>query len=312
MKSETTQTEQTPPASEARDGQGPSAYLVTIAGLRVGEMFKLAKEETVLGRSDDVDLRLMDEGISRRHATVRLDGERAILTDLGSANGTFCNGARISDARVLSDGDKISMGGATILKFTYQDALDEQVARRLYESAVHDGLTGLYNRRAFDERLRAELAFANRHSKPLALLIADIDHFKRINDEHGHPFGDQVLREVARRLATTTRAEDVLARFGGEEFIILCRETDGNEATALADRMRSVVAAELRPDGGPSIRVTISVGLALSSGADALDEADLIKGADAALYEAKRRGRDRGVVFVHGSPMVELVERRDA
>jgi len=306
MKSETTQTEQTPPATKARAGEGPSAYLVTIAGLRIGEMFKLAKKETVLGRSDDVDLCLIDDGVSRRHATVRLDGERAVLTDLGSANGTFCNGGRISGPRVLSDGDKISMGGATILKFTYQDALDEQLARQLYESAVYDGLTGLYNRRAFDERLRAELAFANRHCKPLALLMADIDHFKRINDEHGHPFGDQVLREVARRLAATTRAEDILARFGGEEFIVLCRDTDGNEATALVDRLRSVVGAELRPDGGPPIRVTISVGLALSSGADAVDEADLIKAADAALYEAKRRGRDRGVVFVHGSPMVEL------
>ena len=77
-----------------------------------------------------------------------------------------------------------------------RDALDEQLARQLYDSAVYDGLTGLYNRRAFDERLRAELAFANRYGKPLALLIADIDHFKRINDEHGHPFGDQILREI--------------------------------------------------------------------------------------------------------------------
>ena len=189
-------------------------------------MFKLAKAETILGRSDDVDLRLNDDGVSRHHAAVRIEGDRAILTDLDSANGTFCNGARLSGPRVLGDGDKISMGGATILKFTYQDALDEQLARQLYESAVYDGLTGLYNRRAFDERLRAELAFANRHGKPLALVIADVDHFKRINDQHGHPFGDQVLREIARRLAATTRAEDVLARFGGEEFIILCRETD--------------------------------------------------------------------------------------
>ena len=206
-------------------------------------MFKLAKAETVLGRSDDVDLRLNDDGVSRHHAAVRMDGDRAVLTDLDSANGTFINGVRISSPRVLSDGDKISMGGATILKFTYQDALDEQLAKQLYESAVYDGLTGLYNRRAFDERLRAELAFANRHGKPLALMIADIDHFKRINDEHGHPFGDQVLREIARRLAATTRAEDVLARFGGEEFIILCRETDG-ELT----RRRSPIAC------GPSSR----------------------------------------------------------
>ena len=99
-------------------------------------MFKLAKAETILGRSDDVDLRLNDDGVSRHHAAVRMEGDRAVLTDLDSANGTFCNGVRISSPRVLGDGDKISMGGATILKFTYQDALDEQLARQLYESAV--------------------------------------------------------------------------------------------------------------------------------------------------------------------------------
>ena len=92
-----------------------------------------------------------------------LNGERVTLKDLGSANGTYCNGTRISDARVLTDGDKISMGGTTILKFTYQDDLDEQFSQNLYESAVRDGLTGLYNRRYFDDRLRAELAFASRH-----------------------------------------------------------------------------------------------------------------------------------------------------
>ena len=100
----------------------------------------------------------------------------------------------------LADGDKISMGGTTILKFTYQDALEEQFNRQLYESAVRDGLTGLYNRRYFDDRLQAEMTLHPSSPAPLALMMVDIDHFKRVNDEHGHQVGDATLREVAQLL----------------------------------------------------------------------------------------------------------------
>ena len=303
MTDETTNTEQTP-ANVKRTSNRASAYLVTIAGIRVGEMFKLGKHETVLGRSDDADLRLVDEGVSRRHAAVILERGRVVLKDLGSANGTFCNGSRISDARVLNDGDKISMGGATILKFTYQDDLEEQFSKNLYESAVRDGLTGLHNRRYFDERLRSELAFASRHRATLTLLMVDLDHFKRINDEHGHQTGDTVLREIARRLSSAMRAEDVVTRFGGEEFAIICRSTGEAEAKVLAERLRVTIADEIStPDGSP-LRVTVSVGIAVVPNAGITTELDLVNAADSALYWAKRSGRNRSVVFGNESSML--------
>jgi diguanylate cyclase (GGDEF)-like protein len=309
MKSEKTNTEQTPPASDqAGRGRG-SAYLIVIVGIRVGEMYRLAKNATVIGRGDDADVRLIDDGVSRRHAALMLDGDRVTLKDLGSVNGTYRNGTRISGDVVLADGDKISMGGTTILKFTYQDDLDERFNRNLYESAVRDGLTGLYNRRYFDDRLRAELAFAKRHKTPLALILADIDHFKKVNDERGHQVGDLTLREVAHRLAAAMRAEDVIARYGGEEFVILCRNTSEPQARALADRLRSIVAEELQVPDGDALRITASFGLAVTPHAALTGDLDLIKAADAALYEAKRRGRDRSVVFGDRSSTPDLDRR---
>lgn len=304
MKSERTNTEQTPPASGQGSGRG-SAYLIVIVGVRVGEMYRLAKDTTVLGRGDDADVRLIDEGVSRRHAELALDRDRVILKDLGSANGTYRNSTRILGEVVLSDGDKISMGGTTILKFTYQDDLDERFNRNLYESAVRDGLTGLYNRRYFDDRLRAELAFAHRHGRPLALILADIDYFKRVNDERGHQVGDLTLREIGRRLAGAMRAEDVIARYGGEEFVILCRDANEAQARALAERLRTVVAENIEvPDGAP-LRLTASFGLAIVSQTGEAGEVHLVKAADRALYEAKGRGRDRVVVFGDLGPPAE-------
>jgi len=308
MTDETTHTEQTPPANDKRRTGAASAYLVTIAGIRVGEMFKLAKDETVLGRSDDADLRLIDDGVSRRHAAVVLEGDQVMLKDLGSANGTFCNGSRISDEMILNDGDKISMGGATILKFTYQDDLEEQFSKNLYESAVRDGLTGLYNRRYFDERLRSELTFANRHLADLALMLVDIDHFKRINDERGHQAGDATMREIARRLSSAMRVEDVVARFGGEEFAIVCRSTGEAEAIVLAERLRATIAEEIAVADEPPLRITASFGIAVVPKAGITTELDLVQAADRALYLAKRNGRNRSVVFGDESSMLKLGE----
>jgi diguanylate cyclase (GGDEF)-like protein len=296
MADDTTLTEQTPPASEDRS-IASSAYLITIAGIRVGEMFRLAKRETLLGRSDEVDFRLIDDGVSRRHAALLLQGGRVVLKDLGSANGTYCNGARVADACVLNDGDKISMGGATILKFTYQDDLEEQLSRNLYESAVKDGLTNLHNRRYFDERLCSEVAFAVRHLSELALLLVDLDHFKRINDERGHQVGDVTLREIGHRLSSAVRIDDVVARFGGEEFTILCRDTSSTKALALAERCRAMIAEEIALPNEPGVRITASVGIAVLPKAGITTVGEFVKAADSALYLAKHTGRDRAVVF---------------
>src|SRR5688572_22759056 len=134
VKDETTQTEQTPPANGGPRRAG-AAFLVVVQGAQTGEMFALAKGPTVLGRGVYADIRLADDGVSRRHAALQLEGDTVTVRDLGSANGTFCNGKRICERAQLADGDKISLGAA-ILKFTYQDELDEEFNRQLYESAV--------------------------------------------------------------------------------------------------------------------------------------------------------------------------------
>ena len=171
----------------------------------------------------------------------------------------------------------------------------EEMRRRLHELALTDPLTELRNRRHFVQWAQRELDLAHRHDLPLAMLLLDIDHFKLINDAHGHAAGDQVLVEIGKRCTATLRGTDLLARWGGEEFIALLPNTPEPLAQSLAERLRSAVAAAvLTPDGG-TVRVTVSVGVAgRSIGARPLMTLDaLTQAADRALYDAKRQGRDR-------------------
>jgi diguanylate cyclase (GGDEF)-like protein len=153
--------------------------------------------------------------------------------------------------------------------------------------AMVDALTGLWNRRYFDQRLSAELASCERHGRLLSCIIADIDHFKRLNDAHGHAAGDDVIRVVAEVLRAGCRGEDVISRYGGEEFAVLCPDVNGVGAAVLAERLRADVA--IAPLMIPDARVTCSFGVADYSGGGA----DLVSRADAALYRAKRAGRNR-------------------
>jgi diguanylate cyclase (GGDEF)-like protein len=276
---------------------GASAYLVVIAGPSFGEMYKLKGDRLVMGRGDRTDVRIIDDGVSREHAAIQREGGKIVLVDLGSTNGTFCNGLRVP-RQDLTDGDKISIGASTILKFTFQDHVDEHYQKQLFESALRDGLTSTFNRRYFLDRLHGELRFAVRHVKPVALLFVDIDHFKKINDTYGHQAGDQVLSGVARIMMTTIRAEDVLARYGGEEFAIICREIELEGAESLAKRLVAAVSETPFEVGGQRIPVTISVGAAVDHGRS--DAQSLIANADTAMYEAKRTGRNR--VCLHKSP----------
>ena len=268
-----------------RAGGGPSAYLVVISGPSFGEMYKLKGERSTLGRGDRTDIRVLDDGVSREHAAIERDGGKMVLVDLDSTNGTFCNGARVT-RHDLTDGDKISIGATTILRFTYQDQVDEHYQKKLFESALRDGLTSTFNRRYFVDRLHTEIRFAVRHEKALALLFVDIDHFKKINDTHGHLAGDAVLAAVARVMTETIRAEDVLARYGGEEFAVICREIDVEGARILGERLRAAVGEERFEHDGKVIPVTVSIGAAVESKA-------VTAAADSAMYDAKRAGRNR-------------------
>jgi diguanylate cyclase (GGDEF)-like protein len=164
------------------------------------------------------------------------------------------------------------------------------------ERALHDALTGLYNRRYFWRRLDDEVAFARRHGRPLALLVGDLDRFKGVNDAHGHAAGDEVLRAVAAALMEVRRRGDTVARIGGEEFAVILPETDAAEAVRVAERMRQAVAAlSFQPDllEARPFAVTISVGAAAAPPTASLGAAALLAAADAAMYRAKQAGRNR-------------------
>jgi len=163
----------------------------------------------------------------------------------------------------------------------------EEANRKLSSLALTDALTGLWNRRAFDSRLETAVMSTQRSKQPLALMMLDVDHFKKVNDQFGHPYGDDVLRHVAAILNRSTRSDDVACRFGGEEFAILMPGTDRDGAIALGERIRDAMHSfvwEKSP-------VTISMGISLFEAHQSSD--DLVDNADAALYAAKKGGRDR-------------------
>jgi diguanylate cyclase (GGDEF)-like protein len=160
--------------------------------------------------------------------------------------------------------------------------------------ALMDELTGLYNRRHTQQTLVRQLAQARRAQRPLAVLMLDVDHFKRVNDTYGHPTGDQVLRELALRILERLRAQDLAGRWGGEEFLVVLPDTDARGAQALAGQL--ILAIEGRPflaANGKPLRLTASVGVHVLPAGEAGERYDMISAADRALYLAKERGRNR-------------------
>lgn len=277
-------------------GPKASAYLIIIsarAPASVGRMMKLDRGELVMGRATDTHLQVEDDGISRKHCKISMAPNGAYqLVDLGSTNGTFLNGIKVNVA-TLQDGDKIQIGASTVLKFSLQDQLEEQYQRSIYESATRDGLTRVFNQKYFLDTLRKEFAYCLRHRVPLSLVMLDLDHFKVLNDTYGHPAGDFVLQEVARRLSETIRQEDLFARYGGEEFCLMLREAPPDRAVRCAERCRGAIGGAPVVFHGTPIRVTISVGVATLLDGEYAQPEDLLAAADAHLYRAKTEGRNR-------------------
>jgi two-component system, cell cycle response regulator len=284
------------------------ALLTLLTGPLQGTIIQLdAPSDLTLGRSKQAGVLIPDPSLSRIHARVfrRQTPTRTdfYIEDCGSTNGTFVAGQRISVPTALGDGCRVGLGRRTELRFSLQDALEEQALIRVHESALRDRLTGAYNRGAFDDRLNSELSNSRRRGTPLALLLFDIDHFKSLNDNYGHPAGDAVLREVVQAVQRTLRPEDVLARYGGEEFAVILKNVSSRSVHVLAERVR-VAVEDLEIDWqGTAIRATASVGGAYVARTAMVEEpAALVAAADEALYQAKHGGRNRVVLVTRGAP----------
>ena len=286
-KTRVTKVHVTRPAPTNRDA---CVVLIYPQGAEMGRRFPLDKDEFVLGRGSDCDIQVDRDSVSRRHAKIVRAEDGWAVEDLNSTNGSYVNDVQIMPRSPLRDGDLVKIGAA-IFKFLSGENVEVAYHEEIYKMTIVDGLTGVHNKRYFQEFLDREIARCLRHGRPLALVMLDIDHFKKINDTHGHLTGDHVLRELAKRLNGRMRREELLARYGGEEFAIVLPETGKTGALEFGEQLRGLVARDAFEFEGDKLEVTISVGVAVLDG-EQVDIDTFIKRADDNLYAAKRGGRN--------------------
>jgi diguanylate cyclase (GGDEF)-like protein len=228
----------------------------------------------------------------------------------GQARGILISASRTPVGNILEQ-KFLHMAGAFLADQVLGQLAHRQEVEQLEQAAGEDILTGSMNRRSLMQTLRRQIATHHRSGLPIGVLMVDVDHFKSINDRYGHQAGDEVLRSIARRLASTIRDDDYLGRFGGEEFVVIVYPCPGDVIGLVGERLRKAVARtpfRIESAGDPfDLPVTISVGGALFEGlgSDDATEDELIKLADAALYESKTNGRNR--VTVHRPSLAQTV-----
>ena len=284
----------------------PRPSLVELSGANFGRQILLEKDVTIIGRGEEAEVRLTDARSSRKHTAIELvppedstdTGYR--IRDLDSRNGTFLNGQRVSSAP-LHEGDKIQIGH-TIFKFALKDTVELDFENKIYKLATTDPLTNLHTRDFFFKEFDRLARHCARYERPMSVMMVDLDDFKAINDTHGHIAGDRVLEAVAKLFAETLRNEDILGRYGGEEFIALLPETEVTAARFPGERFRTLLERRIIciPDG-PDLTVTASIGLAALPTNGTNPEA-LVAAADKALYEAKNMGKNC-IVIADNSPL---------
>jgi len=277
----------------AEVGPRTRAVLTIVGGTETGRILSLSGGlRFTLGRRASSTHRIDDASISGTHASVIATGTEYVVNDEGSTNGTYVNGQRITEPTPLRDGDRVQLGPIVLL-FSRVHSVEEEALKRTYDAVMRDSLTGAFNRKHLMERLESELAFAKRHRAPLSLIVFDVDHFKQLNDTHGHLAGDAVLKSIVATLTRSVRTEDVVARYGGEEFVVTARQIPIDVATQVANRLRAAVAEAAVPFAGRDLHVTMSGGVAsLACVGESADALGLLALADRRLYSAKRAGRN--------------------
>jgi len=284
------------------------AVLMVLTGSRAGSLEIVDEECCVLGREQNVSIVFHEPTVSRQHASLIATAEGHRLRDLDSSNGTFVDEVRVDKTVNLPLTCRIRLGRETVLQYTLLDAHGLRAHRELRQSLMLDPLTGVGKRSHFEQRAIEEVRFARRHESTVGVLLLDLDHFKDINDRFGHTAGDAVLEAFARLLVDTVRHEDVVFRYGGDEFCVLLRGPHRPGLEWMALRLRKAVEALVMDHVAPSLRVTASIGAAgiafegdlaartWKSSSQAREKKyhmHLVDLADQALIRAKRAGRNR-------------------
>jgi len=279
--------------------------LVFLSGELIAVPIPLDREDVILGRAIEADVRVNDTQVSRQHARITAVRDEAkkktdyVLHDLDSRNGTFLNGRRVR-REVLENGDKIGVGD-TLLRFDLLDEIDREYQKQIHRLISHDDLTGLLSSRSFFSELRREAGRATAEKRPFCVLMMDGDNFKGVNDTYGHLTGSKTIEEIGFSIMTNLRSGDAAARFGGDEFAAFLLDAELSQGLVAAERIRSTVQdypfSIVRQSGEKETHhITMSLGVACFP-YDSSDPIELVEMADSALYRAKREGRNRVAAY---------------
>jgi two-component system, cell cycle response regulator len=263
-------------------------------GPNMGCRYPLKDRSLMLGRGEDCEIKIPDHSVSRKHAKIEPSGEGYYVNDQQSTNGTFVNDRQLENSCLLQDGDYLRVGNC-IYRYLAGGNIEAEYHEEIYRLTILDGLTRIHNQRYLTEFLEREVIRSQRHARPLAVLMFDIDKFKTINDSFGHLCGDFVLRELADIIRDTVRKEDLFARYGGEEFVLVLVETTLEGGAGVAERIRESVADHVFRFESAPVKLTISIGVASTTGDMTMTATNLLKTADEKLYLAKHDGRNRVV-----------------
>ena len=290
MREEKTRVSQVSRIADKRLAGGVPCF-VQIYGKDIGRKFPLDRVQTTIGRGPDNSIVCDMDNVSRAHCKIYAGAGGNYIEDMGSTNGTFVNDEELASRRKLKNGDLVKVGGV-IFKFIDGDNIEQLYYEEIYRMAIIDGLTQIFNKRYFLEFLEREMARCQRYSRPLTLIMFDIDHFKRVNDEYGHLAGDYVLKRLADLISKKNiRKEECFARYGGEEFGIVLPDTTSERGVILAEKIR-VSLEETRFEFEENvIPVTVSMGVGQLQRGDTTES--FIQQADMKLYEGKQTGRNR-------------------
>ena len=266
--------------------------LVQLTGPDIGKRYPMdSSEPIVVGRESAPGLVLRETSVSRNHAQLQVVDGHVIVRDLESTNGTYVNDRLVTTA-TLQDGDIVQFG-RVIFKFLSGNNIENAYHQEIYRLTTTDPMTQLYNRRFFMENFGREVARARRYDSVVSLLMVDLDHFKDVNDTYGHLAGDHVLKMVGRTIQRTLRMEDILSRYGGEEFTAILPDTHHMQAVEAAERVRRAVEKRAYTFDGFPIPVTVSLGVAQLREDDDVEGVSLIRRADERLMLAKTSGRNQ-------------------
>jgi diguanylate cyclase (GGDEF)-like protein len=280
-----------PNSDLAQDLGGACLVHIYPTGPAMGTRFPVEKAVLTIGRDEECQIRLDDDSVSRRHASIESRDLHHFISDLGSTNGTYVNDVRV-DEHKLRDGDSIHIGNC-IFRYLAGGNIESQYHQEIHRLTIIDALTEIHNRRYVLESLGQHLANASRYRHPLAVTLFDVDNFKSVNDRLGHLGGDFALRELAGCVKRLVRRVDVFGRYGGEEFIIVMPETNRDEALAGAERIRQEIEAHPFAYESQTFQVTISAGVTAVNGDEWMTTKEMLLAVDDKLRRAKRNGRNR-------------------